>query len=84
MNNNNGNQGLEVITIEVFTVIGGWLMKDQSEYNELYNVTMDIRLGKLQYYSFEVQSLESPDNYLPIKLSICKSNKSYHKSYAYR
>jgi len=69
----NSAQGLEVITIEVFTVIGGWLMKDQSEYNELYSVTMDIRLSKLQYYSFGVQSLESPNNYLPIKLSYIKS-----------
>ena len=32
------NQELEVMIMEVFAVIRGWLMKDQSKYNELCSI----------------------------------------------
>ena len=35
-----GNQRLEIIIIEVFAVIGGWLMKDQGKYDKLHSVIM--------------------------------------------
>ena len=34
----NDNQGLEVITIEVFAVVRGWLTKNQGKYNKLHSV----------------------------------------------
>ena len=34
----NGNQRLEIMTIEMFVVIGGQLTKDQNRYDKLNNV----------------------------------------------
>ena len=62
-NDTDSNQGPEMMTIKMFAVIKDWLIKNQNEYNELHSVTTNIGLGKLWYYGFGVQSLESPDTY---------------------
>ena len=52
----NGNQELEVTTMEMFVVIGDWLMKDQNEYNKFCNAMSGYQTWQTPILRF--QSLE--------------------------
>ena len=49
----NGNQELEVTTMEIFVVIGDWLMKDQNEYNKLCDSMSGYQTWKTPILRFQ-------------------------------